>query len=78
MHIWLREARGSQEEDSGLENVVMRLNPLQLLNVIRSKELPYPGLLYVNINNVREKLLALVDSGAINIFIAEKLVRNLS
>lgn len=66
----------SQEEDSGKENACMRLNPLQLLNAIRSEELPYSRLLYVNINIRGEKLLALIDSSVTNNFIVERLVRD--
>lgn len=73
-----KESQGeSQEEDFGSKKVTRRLNPLQLLNAICSKELLYPGLLFMNINIGCKKLLTLVDSGATNKFVVERLVRNL-
>lgn len=65
-------AESSKEDKTDLDSP-KSINPLQLVNVIHYEKVPFSSLMHVKIAIGSGKLQAMVDFGAMNNFIAERL-----
>ena len=61
----------AEDGENNRSEALTRANPLQLLNVIRA-EATHKGLMYVELLTGGQKIVALVDSGAIHNFISTR------
>ena len=66
-----------REDEGGEQTEPSSVNPLQLINAVRAERSAPTGLMYVKLRLDGQEVLAMVDTGAMHNFVAERIVKTL-